>query len=372
MTLRSLLFLLMLSLTLLPACPADDDDDSAAGDDDDATGDDDDATGDDDDATGDDDDATGDDDDATGDDDDATGDDDDSAGDDDDSAGDDDDSASADADGDGVPASEDCNDGDNTVYPGAVEQCGSGVDEDCDAATNCDDTCLTEFDFAGGCNIPQPATAAYLHWPYETEAGGTTPGSGTSMTTGTWTGTPTLQPGFWGNSAVFDGTNWIFAAAALTLPTDGFTFMTWVRADAVNDNSGPYHFLASSGNGQPAFTGAGIYLSNSDTTGGLLENQSGANEHLPSGPAICDDKWAQVALVFDQGTVDIYVDGTMSTSTANFTDVVWGARPFGVANDPNNLSRAFTGELDETMVFDTALTSGDIDAMRTWAICNRP
>ena len=109
--------------------PGDDDtgDDDSGDDDtgDDDTGDDD--TGDDD--TGDDD--TGDDD--TGDDD--TGDDD--TGDDDTG---DDDTAAVDADGDGWDEDEDCDDGDNAVYPGAPALCDGVVDNDCDGLDDGNET----------------------------------------------------------------------------------------------------------------------------------------------------------------------------------------------------------------------------------------
>jgi len=80
-----------------------------------------------------------DDDDSAGDDDDSGGDDDDSGGDDDDSGGDDDDSAnegganplSVDADGDGVVDALDCAENDPNVFPGNFEIC-DGLDQDCD------------------------------------------------------------------------------------------------------------------------------------------------------------------------------------------------------------------------------------------------
>ena len=75
-----------------------------------------------------DDDVSDDDDDATGDDDDVSVDDDD----DDDATGDDDD---ADEDGDGITiGGGDCNDDDPSVFPGADELCGDGVDQDCDSS----------------------------------------------------------------------------------------------------------------------------------------------------------------------------------------------------------------------------------------------
>ncbi|MCB9793119.1 MAG: FG-GAP repeat protein [Alphaproteobacteria bacterium] len=49
------------------------------------------------------------------------------------------DSAVEDGDGDGFPADQDCDDGDAAVYPGAVEDCGDGVDDDCDGLVDCED-----------------------------------------------------------------------------------------------------------------------------------------------------------------------------------------------------------------------------------------
>lgn len=50
-----------------------------------------------------------------------------------------------DADGDGVEAPEDCDDDNAAVNPSAIEICDNEIDDDCDEATDAEDTdCATE------------------------------------------------------------------------------------------------------------------------------------------------------------------------------------------------------------------------------------
>jgi hypothetical protein len=62
-----------------------------------------------------------------------------------------------DADGDGYRASEDCDDGDAAVHPGASEEVYNGVDDDCDAATPDDDLDGDGAPLATDCDDADPA-----------------------------------------------------------------------------------------------------------------------------------------------------------------------------------------------------------------------
>jgi hypothetical protein len=54
----------------------------------------------------------------------------------------------SDVDGDGYLSSEECDDGDASINPGATEVCGNAVDEDCDDETDDEDECGSSI--AGG------------------------------------------------------------------------------------------------------------------------------------------------------------------------------------------------------------------------------
>ncbi|GEM_PF-2621218 len=279
----------------------------------------------------------------------------------------DDDDAPIDLDGDGFSVDDDCDDDDPAVHPGAVEQCRSRKDEDCAPSTNCDDTCLPEFDYGLCDDVVVTAPAPVLHWSYDDVDGGTLHGD--VGLDGALTGAPTFGPGLRGDAATFDGASWIFAGAPLALPGDVFTMATWVRLEAA-ENPGPYDFLMSNGNGDPAFTGASMFVGGG-TPSSLLEGGQGALETMHAGPRICDSGWAHVVVRFDHGTSITSVDGAGEAQAAPFTEIVWGGRTFGVGQDPNNLTRGFTGSLDETKVWAEAVSDADLQGLRDDAICAR-
>jgi len=157
---------------------------------------------------------------------------------------------------------------------------------------------------------------------------------------------------------------------ALLMPTDAWTYVTWARIAAAADNADPFHFLMTNGNGLPDYSGAQLFLADGLTAGGYTEiGGDAAGETVFYGTDLCEDGWTQVALTFDNGEAEVWVDGVAQPTTVASPDIGWGAQPFAVANDPNNLARTFLGDLDESHVYDTPLTARQLEALRMRALC---
>jgi len=69
--------------------------------------------------------------------------------------------ADPDNDGDGYPASEDCDDVDNDVNPGANDDCSNSEDDDCDGYEDCDDSDCDSEDVCTDC--AEPTSTVYLY-----------------------------------------------------------------------------------------------------------------------------------------------------------------------------------------------------------------
>jgi len=263
----------------------------------------------------------------------------------------------------------DCNDDDGDTHPGAVEVCGSGTDEDCNPASSCDNTCLSAVDFSL-CGTFATGPAPLLAWSYDSVAATQVLDDGTSGLAGTLRGAPAFVPGLVGDAAHFDGASWVEGASALVLPTGTWTYVTWARVAVAADNAGPFHFLMTNGNGLPNYSGAQMFLADGLTAGGYTEiGGDPSGETVFYGADVCEGGWTQVALTFDNGAADVWVDGLAHATTVTTPDIGWGAQPFAVANDPNNLARTFLGDLDESRVYDTPFTARQLEALRMEALC---
>jgi len=258
--------------------------------------------------------------------------------------------------GDGADlASEPATDTDPAVDPGS------------EALTHLDpaELCAPAFDFSACASLaPYAGPAPAVSWTYD-QVGSTDVTDGAGSLHGSFVGAPTVVPGVLGQGLAFDGSSWVTAARHADLNLGSFTLMTWVKT-AGGDR---YDFIMSTGNGMPAWTGAGLMLDGANLAA-LLEGGNGGAEAIVGGGQLCAGLWTHVALSFDAGQVTLYADGVVVGARAlPYAAITYGAQPFAVGNDPNNTTRFLTGAVDETLVFNEALGESAVNDVIAQQLC---
>ncbi len=303
----------------------------------------------------------GDDDDSAQDDDDDT-----TAGDDDDTtAGDDDDTAPVDADGDGYDETVDCDDGDASIHPGAVDTCGDGIDQDCDGE---DDPC--PVDHCG-------AIAADETW-----AAGTNHHLTCTVTVGDASG-PTLT--------IEDGVTVIFDPYTALRVGDGqpgtlvvqggatgVLFTSSQASPAYGDWDGLY---IGSGDGGTTLTGLTVeYAGSNNTTSIRLTSSSPTLERVTVRESWNHGLYAESGsypLIQDSSFVDNRGYGVYLTSDSGLatgaTPTFAGNALTGNGQRPMVLPAEYVKELDRTSDFTgngdawIEVYEGDLTGDATWA-----
>jgi len=150
-------------------------------------------------------------------------------------------------------------------------------------------------------------------------------------------------------------------------PTGTITF--WMRSagtDTSLSGTGGALFCRPSGT-----AGDDILLSQADGSPGNLSFQAGASaaNNFTSKAGVSDDKWHFVALTFDQsvfGSVALYIDGALDTSSPNASAWSWTAGEpleFGYSSDPT--WRAYNGLLADVRYYGTVLATNQMAAIRS-------
>lgn len=140
-------------------------------------------------------------------------------------------------------------------------------------------------------------------------------------------------------SVTFDGSQGLATTdGVISFVTDDFGLEAWVRPSAVSGN------LCIAYNGDPAFSGWGLYLT--DGTFGALH---GGVVYVTGGTAAIDT-WTHVAIVRASGLTTLYVNGVAVTSTPEGaatpdTGFAIGAPPAGPPD------QRFQGVIDEVRFF---------------------
>lgn len=153
-------------------------------------------------------------------------------------------------------------------------------------------------------------------------------------------------------SIYFDGlVDYIDVEDHLDLNTTEFTISAWIKRDTGTTN-------ASIVSKRDAANSEG-YDFRINGSGQLEFNLNGGTPEITSSVAIPENKWHQVAIIYDNGNATLYIDGVADTSASSLPAPVATSQKFLIAAadgyDPNTTAY-FAGNIDEVRVWDIALS----------------
>ena len=178
-------------------------------------------------------------------------------------------------------------------------------------------------------------------------------------------------PGILGNALSFNGVNqWVDfdTSTAINNLTENITVETWVKGLAAN-NSSDLVLIFDKSHGWADSTGWGIQMrpGGSEIAFFVGLGGAGAGDFLAAANDninVLDGQWHQVVGTWDKSTIDLYIDGELEGSTSLAAIQFAGnTRPMEMGRSwgggaPN---RYFNGDIDETAIFDEALSADTIE-----------
>lgn len=224
---------------------------------------------------------------------------------------------------------------------------------------------------------PQNNTGAFSqglvgYWKMD-EASGTTTVSDASgnSNTGTSTGTSAstnVTSGKFGNSRSFNGTDQYISATSIQ-PTN-VTVAAWVNfGSSVTTN----HAFIAAQSGEGA-SNIGSYFLRKDTSVGesgtfsfFIYNGSGYEPRVTATTIPSANTWYHVVGTFDGSNLKIYVNGVLENTRSRATSISYGTGNFLIGAQGSLTSNLFSGNIDETRIYNRALSSAEISALYNFA-----
>jgi hypothetical protein len=224
---------------------------------------------------------------------------------------------------------------------------------------------------AGASATPAPAQApAPAHWWQAEGNANDTPGPGVRPDNGTLKGAG-FGPGVHGTDQAFSfaggGQRVVFNKSGGNRHRGDFTFSFDVKTTATAEQATWGKRIACDTDGTPFWdfrmSGRGLLPGSIQFAYGTPPTSYGAT----STTSINDGAWHQVAVTRHGVTVKLYIDGTLeaTTTTPTAVNLVNNAHILAGANPCDGVDGTvpFTGELDELMIFRSALTQPQIQAL---------
>lgn len=238
---------------------------------------------------------------------------------------------------------------------------------------------------AGSLRLAHQPVFPLLRFSYETSVGSTVVNEGSNGIHGTLTGSAVIAPGegIRGGAALrLDG-----AAGAVVVPSavtalDGntsgvsWTYALWLRTDPA-DTTPTGSAFGYQGDGGWVSGNTTFYLNQGNTTpGARVGGVRWGGGWLTGAAAVNDHVWHHVAIVVENGAKRIYVDGVLDASftVAQSWQTVGTGAQFWVGGTPNlgDGTAPFHGWIDDTYVFNRALTQPQVQALRDASFAAAP
>ena len=216
--------------------------------------------------------------------------------------------------------------------------------------------------------MPAPAPTPAHWWQAEGNANDT-PGPGVPPDNGTLKGAG-FGPGVHGTDQAFSFAGGrqsvVFNKTGGNRHRGDFTFSFDIKTAATGQRGVWEKRIACDSDGTPLW---GFRMNTTGPTGGPITFEYGTpplNYSASSTTSISDGAWHQVAVTRHGVTVKLYIDGTLEATTTPTTENLTNKAPLraGVSTcDGVDGTQPFTGELDELMIFRSALTQPQIQAL---------
>ena len=218
--------------------------------------------------------------------------------------------------------------------------------------------------------VPAPVP---VHWWQAEGNANDTVGSGAHPDNGTLHGAG-FGPGASGTDQAFSfaggGQQVVFSKTGGNRGTGDFTLSFDIKTTATVQQAVWEKRIACDTNGTPVW---GFRMNGSGTPAGSIDFEYGTypnrGYNVASTTSVGDGAWHRVTVTRQAGTVNLYIDGTLETTitspaTANVTN--HARMRAGVSTcDGIDGTHPFTGELDNLMIFRSALTQPQIQALGT-------
>ena len=139
--------------------------------------------------------------------------------------------------------------------------------------------------------------------------------------------------------------------------TEKFTVMAWIRPDTL-PGSGLMTILSKDENYE-------FHINSAGRINWWWNNSSGATREFNSTATISTNVWTHVAIVYEQGSQRIVINGVESGSTSYTETLRTNSDPLHIGGDQLYAGRYFDGLIDEVKVYRRALSTSEINSYYT-------